>query len=299
MILRTNWPDLVKDYLFKYFNNEYSSIEKMVPFLFNIQKSELNREIMSSAGEYPDLSTFNGTVNYADMYEGYDKTFTHDEKAGGLQIRDTLLSDAKGAGHGYVFTERPEAMARAVSRTREKQGASIISDAFTSEPTDSDGTELCADDHPRPMDSETQSNEGTTALGPVGLEAARLAMRKFTDDQGDYCDCRMDTLLVSEDNHETGYEIINSTGKVNTANNNENFHYGRYKLSTWLRLEDTNDWFAIDSKAMKNSLFWFNREPIKFYKDSSSDTLSAKYIAYYRSSRGWRNWRFVYGMKVA
>ena len=299
MQLSANWPDLIRTDLFEYFDNEYKGIEKMVPLLYNIKTSNLASEVMSSAGEFPDLEPFDGQVNYADMYEGYIKTFTHSESARGLQIRSTLIKDAQGAGHGFVFQEKPQAMARAVSRTREKDGSATFNDAFTSEPTDSDGAELCASDHARPKDSTTQSNEGTTTFSATAVEAVRLAMRKFTDDQGDFCGSSMDTLLVPEDLHEKAYEVIKSELKVDVSTNNKNFHQGRYDLSVWSRLSDTNNWFGIDSTLEKNSLFWFNNEPIKFFKDDSSDSLSAKYIAYFRKSCGFRNWRWIYGMLVS
>ena len=299
MILSANWPDLIRQDLFEYFNNEYTEIQKMVPLLYNIKDSKLSAEIMSSAGEYPDLTPFGGSIDYEEMYEGYIKTFTHSEQSGGLQIRSTILSDAQGAGHGFVFTEKPQAMARAVSRSREKQGSEVFNDAFVTEPTDSDAAELCASDHPRAKDSTTQSNEGTTAFSSTAVEVVRLAMRKFKNDQGDFCNVNMDTLLVPEDLHEKAYECIKSELKTDVTTNNKNFHQGRYDLAVWLRLSDTTNWFGIDSTLSKNALYWFNREPIKFFKDESSDTLSAKYIAYYRYSRGWRNWTWIYGMLVA
>lgn len=301
MILGQNWPDIVKTWLFKYFNDEYRTIQMYNSILFNIQKSEIYQEVMSSAGEYPDLDNFDGNVDYNDMYEGYEKTFKHVEKAGGLQIRDTLLKDAKGAGHGFVFGERPMAMARATARTREKDGAAIFNDAFTSEPTDGDGVELCGDDHPNnnPEDSGTQTNEGTDTFGPTAVETTRRAMAKFKDDQGDFTGSEMDMLAFPENQWVRAWELGNSTGKMDVSTNNKNFHFGRYKLLRYRRLQNQNNWFAIDTVLMKRMLYWFNRENITFLKDMSSDTFSAKFIAYYRKSLGWRNWPFIFGNLVS
>lgn len=301
MLLKEDWPDIINPVMFKYFNNEYREVEKMNPFFYNFQTSEIFQEVLSSAGEFPDLISFNGTIDYTDMFEGYDKTFRHEEYARGMQIRSTLMSDAKGAGHGFVFTEKPQAMARATSRTREKQGVTPLNDAFVSEPTDGDGVELCGDDHPNPDpdNTGTQTNEGTGTFGATEVEATRIAISQFEDDQGDFIGAEMNTLVVPEALFSQAWEIVNSTGKTDTANNNKNFHYGRYNLSRNRRLSDSSNWFGIDSKMMKNMFFWFNREPVTYFKDKSSDTLSAKYISYYRMSRSWRNWRFIYGNLVS
>ena len=298
MTVKENWPDIIRTDMYKYFSAEYREIEKMNSYLYNIVTSDIASERLSSAGEFPDLESFDGIVSYGDMYEGYLKTLTHSEYAGGLQIRSTLIEDAKGAGNSMIFNERPRALARATSRTREKHGIVTFNDAFTAEPTDSDGAELCASDHARPKDSTTQSNEGTTSFSATAVEATRLLIGRFKDDQGDFCDANMNTLYVPFDLEEDAWEVINTKGKVDTANNNENFHKGRYKLAVCKRFSSTTNWFGVDSTMNNNSLYWFNRTPIRFFKDESSDTMSAKYISYFRRSLGWRNWRFIYGHDV-
>jgi hypothetical protein len=40
----------------------------------------------------------------------------------------------------------------------------------------------------------------------------------------------LDMLLVPITLEEEAFELINSTGKVDTADNNKNFHEGKYKL---------------------------------------------------------------------
>ena len=54
-------------------------------------------------------------------------------------------------------------------------------------------------------------------------------------------------------------------------------------------------WFLIDSGKARQSLHWFEREPIEFARETDFDTLIGKYRAYMRFSLGWSDWRFIYG----
>jgi len=124
-------------------------------------------------------------------------------------------------------------------------------------------------------------------------------MAAFTGDQGEVINVNMDTILAPLDQEETAWEIINSKGKIDTADNNANFHFGKYKLIVWKNfLTDSNNWFAIDMDLMKDFLLFWDRIPLEFFQDSDSDTLVAKYIAYMRYGIGWSDWRWVYGHKV-
>ena len=87
-----------------------------------------------------------------------------------------------------------------------------------------------------------------------------------------------DTILCTVNNEETAWEIINSKGKVDTANNNRNFHMGRYKLAIWDRLTDSNNWFMIDSKLAKMFLLWWDRVKDGIKMDSDTNTLVAKWL---------------------
>ena len=144
-----------------------------------------------------------------------------------------------------------------------------------------------------------QSNTGTTALSATAVEATRRLMVKFTDDRGNLVSVVPDTLLVPRNLEETGYQIIASKGQVDSADNNPNFHMGKYKLVVSDRLSDTNNWFMLDSSLGKLMLNFFMRIPPEFAQDKDFDTLIGKYRAYTRYSIGWSDWLFVYGHNVA
>ncbi len=191
-------------------------------------------------------------------------------------------------------------MAVSCARSREKEGASIWNGAFTG--TDGpDSKSLCHASHPySPDDSTTQSNAGATAMSPTAIEATRrIGHTDIFNDRGELMLINYDTILCTVKNEETAYEVINSKGKVDTANNNRNFHYGRYNLAVWDRLTDSNNWFMIDSKLCKMFLLWWDRVKDGIKMDRDTDSLVAKWYIYERYSASWADWRPIYGHNVS
>lgn len=267
----------------------------MVPDLFNVLRSDAAFEKTSAVGTVPDFIEFTGKVSEVNPEQGYDKTFTFTEYAAKIEIQRKLAADDQHR----VMSRYPKGLGTSASRSREKLGAQLFSLAFTYEPTDGDGCELCASDHGSNVAGiSSQSNEGTSALSASAVETTRVNMHKFTDDIGEKISLDPNTIIIPRDLEQTGWEIINSKGKVDTANNNSNFHQGKYKLVVWDRLSDTNDWFMTDYSAQKDYLLWWNREPVQFFQDKDSNTLTAIYLGYYRVGTGWDDWRWIYGHLV-
>lgn len=295
MQLAANWPDLLEKDFRKIFQDQYQVLPMMVPDLFNIQTSDAAFEKSSAVGQVPDFIEFTGKVQEVSPTQGYDKTYTFTEYAAKIEIQRKLAADDQYR----VMSRYPKNLSTSASRSREKLGANLFELAFTYEPADGDGAELCASDHASNVGGvATQSNEGTTALSATGVETVRLNMYDVRDDIGEKISLNPDTLIVPRALEQTGWEIINTKGKVDTANNNANFHQGKYKLVVWDRLTDTNNWFMSDYGMQKDVLLWWNREPVQFFQDKDSNTMVAIYLGYYRVGIGWDDWRFVYGNLV-
>lgn len=295
MLLAGNWNDLLEKDFSKIYYDQYKVLPAMVPDLFNVQRSDAAFEKTSAVGQVPDFVEFTGKIQSREPILGYDKTFTFTEYAAKIEIQRKLAADDQYR----VMSRYPKNLATSASRSREKMGAQIYSLAFTYEPTDGDGAELCASDHGSNVTGvAAQSNEGTSALSAGNVETTRVAMHGFKDDIGELISVNPDTITAPRALEQTGWEIINSKGKVDTANNNANFHQGKYKLVIWDRLTDTTDWFMTDYAMQKDYLLWWNREPVQFFQDKDSNTLTAIYLGYYRIGTGWDDWRWMYGHLV-
>jgi phage major head subunit gpT-like protein len=295
MQLAANWPDLLEKDFRKIFQDQYKVLPMMVPDLFNVLTSDAAFEKTGAVGQVPDFVEFTGKISEVSPTQGYDKTYTFTEFAAQITIQRKLAADDQQR----VMSRYPKNLSTSASRSREKLGASLFELAFTYEPPDGDGAELCASDHGSNVAGvAAQSNEGTSALGATSVEATRLLMAAFKDDIGEKISISPDTITIPRALEQTGWEIINSKGKVDTANNNANFHQGKYKLVVWDRLTDTTNWFMSDYSSQKEYLLWWNREPIQFFQDKDSSTMAAIYMGYYRVGTGWDDFRWVFGHLV-
>jgi len=295
MQLAANWPDLLEKDFRKIYQDQYMQIKRMVPDLFNVLKTEAAFEKTGAVGQVPDFVEFTGKVAEVSPTQAYDKTATFTEFAAKIEIQRKLAADDQQR----VMSRYPKNMSVSASRSREKSGASLYNLAFTFEPTDGDGAELCASDHGSNVGTTAaQSNEGTLALSATNVETTRIAMHGFKDDIGELISIEPDTITIPIALEQTGWEIINTKGKVDTAENNGNFHQGKYKLIVWKRLTDTNNWFMSDYSMQKEYQIWWNREPVQFFQDKDSNTMTAIYLGYYRIGIVWDDWRYLYGQLV-
>ena len=295
-MISENWPDLLAPGFKKIFMDTYEQHPSLLEKVFNVQDSEMASEKLSAVGAFPGISEFTGKIEYSESPEqGYDKTISHTEYAGGYMVERKLAADDLYR----IVSQFPESFAIAIKRFREELGWDKFNYAFSLAPSDGDAKALCVADHPSPADSSyAGDNLGTTSLSATAVSAARLAMRKFTDDRSGKIYVMGDTLIVPVDLEEKAWEITNSKGQLDSANNNPNFSSGRYDVIVAPFLSSAVDWFMVDKTMMKKNLFWFNREPVQYFKDKDSDTLIAKYAVYFRCSTAWQDWRWIYGNNV-
>ena len=234
-----------------------------------------------------------------------DVKYEFAEFAKGFKIERKLHDDDMYS----VINRKPAGLALSAKRTKEKYGASTFNNADAGSGSISVGgvtilnnTEalpLASTAHTSTASSTTQGNYGTTALSSSAIEATRILSAGLKDDRDNMISINMDTLLIPRNLEETAWTIINTTGKVDSADNNKNFHYGKYKLAVWDYLTGTKTWFMIDQTMCKMYLNWYTRVPLEFNQDKSFDTYIAKYSAYERYGWGWSDWRWLYMHKVA
>ena len=296
VIASENFGYLLDPGLRKIFMDEYALPEGQMQNLYGMEKSGKATEYDLGIGGMGDLEEFNGQIAYDDFQQQYRVSYTHKEWVKGIKIERKLVDDDLYS----IINKRPQQLALVAKRTQEKHGASLFNTAFnTSVFAGGDSYALCASAHTRVGTALTNSNAGSTALSATAVEATRLLMRQFTDETDNLLVARGDTILVPPALEETAWEIVNASGKMDTADNNPNFNKGKYKVIVWDYLSDSNNWFMIDSKMAKMYLKWFNRVPTEFNKDKDFETYVSKWSVYTRYSYGFSDWTWIYGMNVA
>lgn len=282
--------------------------------VFNVVPSERKFEEILAIGElgtddwnYEDT----GRVQYDAPNKGYKTHVEHKEFAKGMMVSRSELDDNLYSGTELPrsIVERPVKLADSASIHREIAAAEVFNYAFTTSGTTplgfqvvgADAKALCADDHPlSPTDSTSQDNKSTTALTNTSLDASMIAMRNQTDDRGNLILVRPDTLIVPPELGVTAEVLRGSMQIPGSANNDANVVGRRIKnIIEWDYLTDTNNWFVADSMLMNECLLWFERVPLEFDATEDFDTFNAKFRAYMRYSRIWKDWRWVHGHAVA
>lgn len=294
---QANWPSIVQKDLSIVFSDQYRQFESMLGAICTFKDATQGTEYDLETGDIGEMSEFDeGSIQFSSPTEGYKKSVEEVQWALGMKAtRQLLRNDLYG-----VLRNRAAALADSARDKRETVGASPFVDGFSSSFTSGDSNPLFYATHSNKQNSTTQGNLGTSAFSPAAVEATRLLMLKFKTNADNKMAVRMDTLIVPADLEEKAYELIKSSGKVDTANNNRNFHMGKYSLIVWENyLSDANNWFAADSKLMKRHLIYREWEPTQFFRSGEFDTLVSKFAVYMSVNISSVEWRWGYGHNVS
>lgn len=267
--------------------------------LFNVKTSKHYSESVAGMTGIGDFVATDGAVPYDEIEEGYSKTFIHQVFKKGIEIKRETIDDAR------VIDMESQAgtLIDAWNRTVEKFVHAIFNNCtattftlagktFTN--TGADGLALASNSHPSHTGKGSdQDNYTTNTLTVANLKTAEEMMKGFKTDIGEDGNFFGDTLLVPFELRNEAWEIVQSVGKVDSADNNANPYYNKFKVIVSKWLTDTDAWFLIDSRYMKKCLYWIDRVPleIKSQKDFNTDNWQIK--GYGRFSLGFSDWRWV------
>lgn len=298
MITEEQLDSIVQPGLTKVFVNAFNELpnESIVGAMYNMVNSDKRDEDYLEMEELGNMPVFTGEVNYQEFREGNAKTVAHTEFAMGVKIQRRLFDDDL-----YGVIEKMIRSMGYVARYRmEQDGAGPFINAFNSTYTTFDGLSLCNSSHSFVSTSTIQSNTGTTAWSYAALDAATITMRKYTDSQDrSIFSMSPDLVLGPVDLESQFIEVLESRLKPGTANNNTNAYYRQMKWMTHQLLNDTNNWFLIDTKKMKEWLIWQQRIPLEFANVGDFDSYGKKYKSYMRYSNTPLHWIWVFGSNVS
>lgn len=297
MYIPENWSNIQLPGLRKVFTDVYKEQASNIAALFSMQTSQKAQEFDLLDDAKSEWTEFVDKIDYSEEIEGYKATYTHKEFVNGKKIQRRLLQDDL---YG-VIKRKPAQMAIGGRRKRETDGMSVFNNAFNASVTGPDGVSLCNTAHPsKQVGVPNRSNTSTLPFSALNVETTRQAMIGIRDGSNQIISIQPDMLIVPTALAEKAYELISSAGKVDTANNNRNFHQGKYKLLVIDNYFTSNkNWFMVDSTYMKQFLLWFDREPVQFFKDQDFGILAASFAGYMRYSYGWSDFPWIWGNNPA
>lgn len=290
-----NWSYFVQKDLSHHFATEYEEFESMIPALFTPREPDQAIVYEAVVGDLGSVDVFDGEITFDETKQSYRKAVEEVEYALGVKVTKKLRRNDL---YGIVQT-RVRRLAQRFRAKREGICSDLFNGAFSTS-TVADTLSLCNSAHTSDVGGSTQSNSGTSAFSPANVEATRRLMIKFKSNRDNITTTFPDMLLLPTNLEEQGYELIKSKGKVDTAQNNANFHEGKYKMAVWHNwLTDQNNWFMINSKLMEEYLSIYEWNPVEFFFAGEFDTLTSKHAGYMSINVSAVDWRFVYGQNVA
>lgn len=312
VMIRGSFPDLLDARFREVSTEEYMKLhEDYVPVLFGTPgptTPQVETERYSEVSGLPRAGQFTGSVDYAQFYQGYDTTASYVEFAQGVQIERLLVEyDQKN-----IIEERPRQLARSMFRRRQYDAQRFLREAFSVDTffhNRSEGVALCSNSHTTTTGASTAAgfdNLTTAAFSGTALASMQIQAAGVRDLQAEPVEVVLDTIIAPIDLYESVWETVSSMGKIDTAENNRNVHYGAYNiifLRNKVDFSDTNDWFGADSTMLKELFLWFdqvypNNMP-EFGFAEEFDTYVGKWRAYMRYTNVIRDWRAIFGSQVS
>lgn len=291
---RANFGDLLEPALREIYDDTFKEIPEVYASIFHVVSSGVDVERDSAVSGFSlAIETAEGApISYEDPVQMYDVSYVHKKYTLCFKVSEELYDDDRY----NVINKKPAALARSMRRTAEYLGAVVFNNAFSSG-TGGDGKYLCAVTHPRADGGTQQSNASGSGitLTETNLNTSLLAMRGQLDDKGMKIAVKANILLVPPALEKTAAEITKSSLKAGSADNDINYYQGMLKVIGWDWLSSSTAWFLLDSSIHQLNYFWRKRP--EFKQDNSFDTGMALFKSQMRLSKGWSDWRGVWGSK--
>ena len=274
---------------YKQYANEWNEI-------FDSESSDraFEEEVMLSGFANAAVKPEGQGVTFDDAQETFTARYTNETIALAFAITEEAIEDNL---YDRLASRYTKALARSMASTKNIKGAAVLNNAFDANFAGGDGKELCATDHPTL--AGTLSNELTTAaeLNETSLEQSLIDIAAFTDERGLKIAAQGVRLVIPSALRFTADRLMNSAGRVGTADNDINairnmgMISGGYVVNNYLTAAKK---FFIKTDV-PNGLKHFNRSPIKTSMEGDFDTGNVRYKARERYVFGFSDPRGIFG----
>ena len=203
------------------FGLEYARYPEEWKQSFETENSERSFEEetkLSGFGSAP-IKDEGAAIAFDDAQEVHTSRYTHETIALGFSITEEAVEDNLYDSLSARYTK---ALARSFQHTKEVKGAALFNEGFTGQ-TGGDGVSLFNTSHPL-VNGSTNANRPSTAvdLNETSLEAAVIAIGKYTDERGLKIAARPTGLLIPSDLQFVAERLMKSEGRVGTSDNDVN-----------------------------------------------------------------------------
>ena len=269
------------------FGLEYEKYEDEHKEIYETESSDrsFEEEVALAGFDAAPVKNEGSAISYDNAQESYTARYSHETVAMGFMITEEAMEDNLYDSLSGRYTK---ALARAMAYTKQVKAATPLNNGFSSYQS-GDGVAMFSTAHPL-VSGGTNSNRPSTGadLNETSLEAAVIAIAKWTDQRGLMIAARPRRLVVPPDLMFVATRILDSEQRPSTADNDINAIKNNGTIPEGYRvnhyLTDTNAWFMITDvpNGMKN----FERAPMTTAMDGDFNTGNVRYKARERYSFG-------------
>lgn len=267
----------------------------LTPSLYNMRPSTGPRETVQSFGELADweVKSEGAEMSTDQVIQQFQKIFVQKTYGKVLEMTEEFIEDDRWD----LAQDFAEQLGSTASQTFERLGAAVFNDAFAGATyKGEDALPLCDNAHLNADSGNSQDNSGTNALDHPGAKTTRRLMRDFTGyESTTILGIIPNEILVSNEQEEEGFALLESTLKPGSQDNDANIFRGRYTLYVWDWLTDANAWFMMASRLRQRYLRWYVRRPLRILSDASWSKGVRRVGGSFRIVHGFTNWRWIYG----
>ncbi len=262
------------------------------------KKAYVEDVLMAGLGAAPVKSEGAG-VAYDEGSEAWVSRYVFETIALAFALTEEALEDDQYADLG---SQMSKALARSMQYTKNVKGANILNYGYTAGYTGGDGKVLFATDHPLVSGGTLANTLSTQAdLSETSLEDMLILIGDAVDDRGLPIHLMAKKLVVPTELQFTADRILNTAGRVGTADNdinsikNQNLIAGGFCTNVYLT--DPDQWTIITD--CPDGLKYIERKSITKGMEGDFESGNSRFKARERYAFGWSNPRGAYGSSGA
>tara|TARA_R110001592_G_scaffold64719_5_gene198775 strand:+ start:624 stop:1532 length:909 start_codon:yes stop_codon:yes gene_type:complete len=293
---RAQFAKLLEPGLNALFGLEYAQYpeEWKAVFASNSSNKAFEEDVLLEGFGNAPVKNEGSAISYDNASQQWTARYQHQTIALAFAITEEAEEDGQ---YGSLASRYTKALARSINSTKEIKAANILNFATTAGYTGGDGKTLLATDHP--TNNGDQSNTLATAadLTETSLESVLIAIADMKDNRGLRVAAQGTTLVIPTAYVFQAQRLLESTGRVGTADNDINaINKGGYLPDGYhvmRRLTDSDQWFV--KTDVPDGLKMFTRTPLRKGMEGDFETGNVRYKVRERYSFGWTDWRGIFG----
>lgn len=255
-------------------------------------KKRFEEDVLESGFGFAPLRDEGAAVHYDEAQEEYTVNYTHVELAMGFRITQQAVEDGL---YGDIGAKRSAALGRAMAQSEELIHANLFNLGFTD--TGPDGVALFSASHPTRNGNQSNTLATPADLSETSIEQLAIQIRKAKDSRGLPVMLRTEGLILPPDLEYEGLRLTKSVLRPGTADNDVNAMVAKGLFMKapviMTHLTDPDAWFI--KTDCPDGLKHFTRIAMDRKMTGDFETDDVKYRARQRFSRGYSDWRGVYG----